>query len=209
MSNRNRDRKPARNTASREPKNRIFIICEGKFTEPEYLKGMVRVIRNPRVELIVREAKGTPISVVEFAKELKVVAESESKRNGDGDVIFDSFWCVFDRDEHERIPEAVQKARDSKIEVALTNEAFELWLLLHFREQPGFKSRAHLKEMLEEYITGYDKHVNYEKDFHSRYPDAFRRAVALYKVLMNIKKPVHDHNPSTSFHLLTDAIINS
>ena len=39
---RERERRPARRTATREPKRRLLVVCEGRVTEPQYLRGLER-----------------------------------------------------------------------------------------------------------------------------------------------------------------------
>ena len=48
---RNRERRPARRRASREPRKRLLVVCEGQRTEPDYIKGYKQHIRNPSVEI--------------------------------------------------------------------------------------------------------------------------------------------------------------
>ncbi len=51
-------------------------------------------------------------------------------------------WVVFDTEapDHVRrkqLPAALQLAKEEKIRAAVSNLAFELWLLLHYRDRPG------------------------------------------------------------------------
>jgi hypothetical protein len=94
-------------------------------------------------------------------------------------------------------------ARDNAIELAVSNPAFELWLLLHFGEQPGMKDRKVVRELLDAFITDYDKHVDYEK-YRAGYEQAVRRAKALGEVDLNKCQP--GPNPSTGVHVLTESI---
>ncbi len=47
---------------------------------------------------------------------------------------YDQVWCVFDRDDllPRQISEALHYAQQGAIRVAFSNQAFELWYLLHF-----------------------------------------------------------------------------
>ena len=49
---------------------------------------------------------------------------------------FDEVWALLDRDEHDGIPEAIRRAVKAGVEVAFSNPAFELVLLLHFDAVP-------------------------------------------------------------------------
>ena len=76
-----------------------------------------------------------PKTLVERAVAMKREAALEAKRKKDENLKYDQVWCVFDIDEHPFVPEAKQQARDNGIEVAISNPCFELWALLHFRDQ--------------------------------------------------------------------------
>lgn len=76
---------------------------------------------------------GVPKTVVELAVKLKKESEGQARRRRDVNLRYDHIWCVFDIDEHPFVPEARQQARDNRIDVAVSNPCFELWLLLHFQ----------------------------------------------------------------------------
>jgi RloB-like protein len=136
---RNRDRKPGRQTPFREPKPIILIVSEGEKTEPQYFDGFSRACHNPRVEIYVPPEHGVPKTLVEIAKEHQKKAEADARREGDDNLAYDSVWCVFDRDDHPHVPDAQQMARDNDIQLSISNPCFELWLLLHFRDDPGMQ----------------------------------------------------------------------
>jgi hypothetical protein len=145
-------------------------------------------------------------TLVKIAKQLKKDAEAEAKRSKDENLAYDQVWCVFDVDEHPHIPDAVQMARDNNIHLAITNPAFELWLLLHFRESPGMKSRSQMRTLLKGYIDDYDKHVNYKKDYAEGYKDAVIRSQRLDHLRKTSNEEYHEKNPSTGVYLLTETI---
>jgi len=134
---RNRDRRPGRRPPFRDPKPTVLIVCEGDVTEPEYFLGFRSACRNTRVKIRIADTHGVPMTLVETAKGYKSEAEEEAAREKDDNLAYDSVWCVFDIDEHPHVPEARQMARDSGIYLAVSNPCFELWLLLHFRDNPG------------------------------------------------------------------------
>lgn len=121
-------RKPrdfSRRVDKREPKKAILIVCEGKRTEPDYFKYLKKELKiNPKlvgIRIIDGSVSGNaPISVVRYAKERREE--------------FESIWCVFDVEiqPHPSLAQALNQARDLGFNVALTNPAFEYWLLLHF-----------------------------------------------------------------------------
>jgi hypothetical protein len=46
-------------------------------------------------------------------------------------------WALFDRDQHQDIPQAMRDARDGGVRVAFSHPSFDLWLLLHFTSTSG------------------------------------------------------------------------
>lgn len=107
----------------------ILIVCEGTKSEPNYFESFR--VRMPRGSLEKVSIVGTGInttSLVEYTKGL--VAKRQESRLQD----FDSVWVVFDRDSFVKnnVNQAVKMASQLGYNVALSNEAFELWYILHF-----------------------------------------------------------------------------
>ena len=48
---RGRARQPSRHTPALEPKRRLLVVCEGRRTEPDYIRGFERHVRNATVEI--------------------------------------------------------------------------------------------------------------------------------------------------------------
>lgn len=109
---------------------RILIICEGKKTEPNYFRNF-RVGENSSFVYEVEcDGKGNnTIDVVDEAIRRKHAAEKTTP--------YDSVWAVFDRDSFpkDKFNNAITKAHANGIEVAWSNEAFELWYLYHFHNR--------------------------------------------------------------------------
>jgi hypothetical protein len=203
MSRRDRDRRPARRRPFREPKPIILIVCEGTRTEPEYFKGFVKDHQNPRVRIEVAHTSGVPLTLVKHAREKKAQAEDDARRENDKNLAYDAVWCVFDIDEHPAIPRATDMARSNGIQLAISNPCFELWLLLHFRDEPGMSHRDLVVKMLSQHVPDYDKGVNYA-DYKDGYPQAVIRARRQNQRLIDASSP--GGNPSTNVHELTESI---
>lgn len=119
----------------RKYKYLFLIVCEDAVTEPAYFRQFQQQI--PEESIYLREI-GTgrdPLGVVTQAITERVLLEDEAKK--DVDVV----WAVFDKDDADlntaRIAnwnKALANAGENKIRIALSNEVFELWLLLHLRE---------------------------------------------------------------------------
>lgn len=119
----------------RKPLPTFLIVCEGAKTEPQYFKAF----KLPSAE-IVGTGKNTR-SLVDEAIRLKKASEER-----------DHYWCVFDRDSFpaQEFNAALQKARAAGFEVAYSNEAFEIWYLLHFEFYTTASDRNLYREKLTE-----------------------------------------------------------
>ena len=203
MGKRDRKRREARRKPFRNARSVILVVTEGKVTEPEYLRGFARAIKNSRVEIEIVGGAGVPMTIVEAAKERKRAREDQARRERDENLRYDEVWCVFDFDEHPCITDAKQMARDNGLELAISNPCIELWLWLHFAEQPGMRHRHDLQRMMRQHIPGYDKHVEYE-DYSEGYENAVRRARRL-----DVRAKADNEegrNPTTGVWRLTENI---
>lgn len=139
-----------RRSATRNPKTKIFLVCEGKLTEPEYFGALARHCRALiGVELILEGGVGVPLSVLRRARELLQRPRDEFGLN-------DEVWAVFDRDEHPGVAQAINEATTAGISVAYSNPCFELWLVLHYRDNDGPVRRDQIQRTLRDLMPGYD-----------------------------------------------------
>lgn len=187
----------------REVKPRILVVCEGTVTEPRYFEDLRRKERAALVEIVIDGDGGEPKTLVERAVERKKQAERDAERYRDDNRRFDAVWCVFDVDEHPRLADARQQARDNGIELAVSNPCFELWALLHLQEQNAHVSRHQTRQRLKKHLRAYDKELPFEQ-IDAHYQQAVRRAEALDKRHQEIDEP--GTNPSTGVYRLTERI---
>ena len=112
-----------RKKAKRAERENIFIACEGKETEPNYFRAFK--VTSARIK-----AFGKGFNTKSLVKDTKKINE-KARINGEP---YDQVWCVFDRDSFtkEDFNSAIQMAREYEFHVAYSNEAFELWYILHF-----------------------------------------------------------------------------
>jgi len=68
-----------------------------------------------------------PITVVQEAVRLKREAEKAAKKQSGSFLNYDEIWCVFDIDDHQKIPQALDQAKANGISVARSNSCFELF----------------------------------------------------------------------------------
>jgi len=105
-----------------ETKKRFLIVTEGTETEPRYFKAF-RTYRTLDIKTI-GTGRNT-IQVVQKAIDLKKHSIKDE---------YDEIWSVFDRDSFPKddYMKAIDLAHKNDIKVAVSNECFELWFLLHF-----------------------------------------------------------------------------
>lgn len=203
MGKRFRDRKRARRRPYRDAKPLILIITEGKVTEPDYLDGFAKACENPRVRIEMVEDAGDPRAIVRAAKSRKLAAERRSRQEQDDNLKYDQVWCVFDVDEHAHRTEAKQTATKNGLSLAVSNPCFELWLWLHFADQPGMQTSQDLRKMMKRHVSDYDKGVNYA-DYAAGYEAAVVRASRLDD--QAIADSEEGRNPTTGVWKLTENI---
>lgn len=109
-----------------------ILVCEGK-TEEQYFKQWERLLRG-KANFRILGSIGSPISLVERAIVEKKYLIRSGKKDSDLRV-----WCIGDRDEHQKMEQALDHAKRKGIQYALSIPCIELWFLLHFEDQ-----RAHL-----------------------------------------------------------------
>ena len=133
-SNRRRSGASRPHSPSRPQKTTVLIVCEGKETERNYFDQLKRDEPTRRnFSITVKRGKGgSRQQVAQFAVD----------RKNDADADFDQVWCVMDVEGPEDL-EAMRQATAlldaNSITPALSNPAFEVWILAHFeRTGTGF-----------------------------------------------------------------------
>lgn len=182
-----------RRTNFRETRKVILIVCEGTKTEPNYFEEMGIHLRiNTKVEIV-----GTGRNTLDL-----VTHTAERKSDSD----FDEIWCVFDKDDFSDndFNNAIHKANQEGIEVAYSNESFELWYVLHFDYHTTAHKRDHyckrVSELIKEpYIKG--KPGMFYKCV-DRTARAIKNAEKLLKEHQAKKRTPAQSNPCTTVHHL-------
>jgi len=195
---------------SRELRIYFLIVCEGEKTEPNYFKSFPTKIGSIIYDIEL-EGKGyNTMKVVEKAIELR--DKSAQK--------YDRVWAVFDRDSFpaKDFNAAISKAKYTGISCAWSNEAFELWYLLHFQYRNTAMNRN-------EYKKAIDEAVNEQKKDKKKTFEYFKNATDIYTILQqygnqeqaiqNAKKLMQkfdgqqyaDYNPATTVYMLVEELI--
>ena len=170
----------------------FLIVCEGASTEPQYFEGF----KLPSASIV--GAGRNTRSLVEEAIRLKEKSEPR-----------DHYWCVFDRDSFpaQSFNAALERARSAGFEVAYSNEAFELWYLLHFSYSESALARRLYTDKLTKLLgRPYQKHdpTIYETLL-PRQDDAIKNARRLLVSYEPNHSPEKD-NPSTRVHVLVELL---
>ena len=181
----------------RELHPRFLIVCEGEQTEPNYFRSF-RVSADVKVVGTGR----SPTGLVEYAQKLK----DKAKRNKQG---YTAVWVVFDRDDFssESFNGAITQAERAGFGVAYSNEAFELWYVLHFDYMDNAITRQQYQNILSGRLikpyrkndpTLYGRLIN-------RQPAAIRNADRLLAAYQPHHNPAYD-NPCTTVHHLVQEL---
>jgi len=176
----------------REVKQRFLIVCEGKKTEPNYF----REFRVPKDVMEIQGLGENPSKLVQSAKIFKEQGE------------YDQVWCVFDRDSwtEEDFNNAIHSAESYDFKIAYSNEAFELWYVLHFDFLNSGIPRKDYRVKLTSLLG-----KKYEKNSLTIYNDLIEKQIVAIKNAEKLlqqyepQKPVTD-NPSTTVHLLVQEL---
>ncbi len=206
--------KETKRTRGNNPERKYFlIVCEGKKTEPNYFEAIKKELPRGILENVDIEGLGkNTISIIEEAIKLREQAFKESSR------VYDEVWAVFDKDSFpdKNFNNAINRGESlkQKIDCAWTNEAFELWYLLHFQYVDVGMSRENYKPFIERELTQkMGKPYTYQKNSADMYAilqkygnekQATIWAESLEKLYDN--KEFSAHNPCTKVHKLVSKL---
>ncbi len=209
--NRNTSDYLRRQIKTRETRKKFLIVCEGEKTEVNYFKAFTVP---KKIEVTVRGEGKNSLSLVE--KAIKIID------NVNKDDSFDQIWCVFDKDNcsKEQFNQAEGLAKQKNIKIAYSNEAFEIWFILHFQYLDIATSRSEYLTILTKQMQKYgllNKKEKYKKNREDMYEKlkpyqttAITNAAKLIQDRDEAKKHPFDANPSTTVQELVQELnINS
>jgi hypothetical protein len=197
---------PGRKNPFRDPKPVILLVCEGSVTEPSYFKALRDHLEltSTFVEIVPGNICGShPKSIVDYAKSRKPEFEIDDEA-----IEGKNIWCVFDRDEHAKIDDALKKAKDNDFGIAFSNPCFELWYLLHFEFQSAHieRNKATKKIDKKDRLKGYTKNMYVFDSLLYKMPVAIKHAEKLRERHNNIGDP-ETSNPSTTVDKLVKHLV--
>ena len=206
---------PVANDDKRYVRCRILIVCEGEKTEPNYFRSFSMIANSSGLVYEINTAGGgiNTIQVVDKAIQLKAQADKVSNP-------YDSVWVVFDRDDFKPtdFDNAIKKATKNRIGCAWSNEAFELWYLLHFHNRVTAMSRDEYKHAIEAAVN--EKIKNKKKPFKYKKndPNMFNllKEIGRQDLAIRWAKELNDkingekfaiYNPNTQVYKLVEELI--
>lgn len=123
--------KPSRkeNTFRRRPafkptRESFLILCEGESTEPHYFNSF---------RLTSATVRTLPVTAGDAMAVVRAAIKRQQTETDNGKE-YDHYWVIFDKDatSNATFNQAIALAESYGFHVAYSNQAFELWFLLHF-----------------------------------------------------------------------------
>lgn len=199
------ERPLARRKPSKQPLPVVYIFCEGKITEPNYINSFFRDLckENRKVIPKIERAAGVPYTLIEKCvekkRELSVSGRRDSLQKNS------SVWAVFDVDIHPKLREAIQLAQTNNIPFSVSNPCIEIWGMMHLGiyERPGSRhdAQAALENAMPPYNHGKSPIIPWDHCV-----DNVKKAVLnSHNSLLRREKDFGGRigaNPSTNFHEL-------
>lgn len=225
----------------------FILFCEDSINEPSYFRSF-QIPQKVKINVVEdqRSSFKNIISTLHYC-EKEGLLESDNKGYKIKPGITNDIWCVYDRDvetdDFEKIdPErdvdftfGIQSAEAAGLNVAWSNDVFELWILLHFEDVTPkiWQHRKYVYERLTSIfkempdqspemsaITG-KENFNYKiflkrKAYFNLYVlpylsanlnDAISRALAL-EAAFPVEHKHHQCNPCTKIHHLVRSILS-
>jgi hypothetical protein len=139
----------SRNTAKkREEQKAVLISLEDEKSSKYYFEKL----------LVDKKLTGEVIFAKHIGTDAESVLEAIVKHKREHPkIVYEKEWAVFDRDDNSKkqINSTIQRAKDLGVCIAISNEAYELWLLLHFEPLTRATNRKDLNKKLNEYFLNY------------------------------------------------------
>lgn len=187
-------------------RKRFLIVCEGQ-TEELYFKSF---------PVLSAEVKSIHQGCSKSALVDCVALYLENE-------VFDEIWCVFDRDikpdvknQNEDFNNAIHRALHNGYKCAYSNDAFELWLVLHYEFIDQQQNRTFYYDKLSKlWDINYEKHGkvrSFAKTIYNKLNQDKRASMTLAsshaKVLDTLHQstPYHLQNPTTLAYKLVEEL---
>lgn len=146
----------SRKINTRNPKPKIYVVCEGEKTEPLYFQELCRQLPRLLYDVKILKSEGDPRRIAERALGIKKEIGRDARRGGSfaGD---DQVWAVFDHDNHAHFAAAIKLCEQGKVGLAISDPCFELWLILHIEDYDKADDQRHVQRHLQRIFPSYDR----------------------------------------------------
>lgn len=138
----------SRKAPFRQVREEVLVVCGGQ-TEQIYFDAFKQAFRPSlgNISIITAVEAKNPLQIVEYAIRARLYKDS-----------YNAVWCVFDKDDFIDFDEAIIYARRNGIGAAFSNQAFEVWLINHYRLLDSALHRKNYKVELSRLLSfHYDK----------------------------------------------------
>jgi hypothetical protein len=179
----------------------FLIVSEGAKTEPIYFQYFKDRLPRNSLDMIEIEPGG-----VETIRVVELAIQKRKERKQSLKPPYDEVWAVFDKDDFpdENFNGAIDLAEQVQIRAAASNEAFELWYVLHFHYLDTAIKRQQYFEILTK-LLGFPYEKNSAKVVEHLFEKGdFRQAIKWAKKLeaMHQGKPKAGSCPYTGVYVL-------
>ena len=165
-----REARKQRKYEQRQPRaNSFLIVTEGQCTEPNYFRGLQRLIQEKLggtvdvVELPLIDVHGEGLATTALIQKTEDIVRRAN-------VLYQNIWIVFDKDDFTDFNQAVKESTEKGYHAAWSNQSFEYWLYLHFEYSDSALHRSQwcikLNKMFERHGIGDGKYHKNEKDIY-------------------------------------------
>jgi hypothetical protein len=151
----------------------------------------------------------SPLEIVKRALDLRKNAKAEKDP-------YDFVWCIFDVESRSdqkarpKLADAIAMARKVRIDVALSNPCFELWILLHEQQQEAWIGNDKVQSLCSSLALVVKKEIQAPDRLIEKYPTARERAAHLEeKHAREMRIRAEDKNPSSTVYKLVDTIFQA
>jgi len=178
---------------------RVLIACEDTKSSRFYFTKMIKDYGLRGKVTFAKHIGTNPMKVLEAIK-VHLLKDSN----------FDERWIVIDKDSYSKseFNGTLASAKSLNINVAYANEAYELWILLHFKEQKAHINRSQLNKELKN-LVDYEKNNEFIYEMvKSKQSIALERSRNLIKHFTDINgysNPFND-NPSNTIYQLVESL---
>lgn len=188
---------------------KVLILCEDSKSSLNYLYGFredERLKRDLTFVEIDHPDDFSPMGLVTEA--LNRMGKAKRKRNPYTEV-----WIVLDKDQHAKLPEAINLAKTNNINVGLSVVCFEVWLILHYRKcKPIFYNADETISYLKrEHLSSYEKCAKCYEMVKDKIQDAINNGKWLEKENQNdLDRGMNEYQLSayTNLHKLVEKLSN-